>query len=334
MFLAGRGIEGDGEEVAAFKSPSFCPDNQHGGDVFLPTRSRKEFAMSIGLADPQSRVLEMVKKVTTIATIPEVTAKIIHTVEDPRSSAAKLHQIVSHDPALVTRILKVVNSAFYGLPGQIGSIERAIVLLGLNAVKNIAVAASIGQLFRMGKLCEGFTARDLWTHCIAVGVAARDLARQARSPAADEAFLCGMIHDVGILISLQANPEQLREVCDQVKFGTREFCELEREIIGVDHQQLGAALAELWKFPRTCQLVAGHHHDPKSLTGQNRTVVDMVYAADTLCCRSKHGFNLTACRQSMEPADLTDVGIDPAHVERTAARLDELVASASAFMGS
>src|SRR5213592_640301 len=162
------------------------------------------------LADPQTRVLEAVKKVSSIATLPEVTAKIIATVEDPKSTASQLHKIVSHDPALVTRIMKVVNSAFYGLPGQIGSIERAIVLLGLNAIKNIAVAASLGQLFKGSKLCEGFTARDLWTHCIAVGVTARDLARQMKLSIADEAFLAGMIHDVGILISLQLNPEQLR----------------------------------------------------------------------------------------------------------------------------
>src|ERR1700679_2561963 len=114
--------------------------------------------MSTSVAEPQLRALEVVKKVSALATLPEVTSRIIQTVEDPRSTAAKLHQIVTHDPALVTRILKVVNSAFYGLPGQIGSVERAIVLLGLNAVKNIAVAASIGQLFRGVKLCEGFAA--------------------------------------------------------------------------------------------------------------------------------------------------------------------------------
>ena len=83
--------------------------------------------------------------------------KIIATVEDPKSTAGSCTRSSSHDPALVTRILKVVNSAFYGLPGQIGSIERAIVLLGLNAIKNIAVAASLGQLFRGAKLCDGFT---------------------------------------------------------------------------------------------------------------------------------------------------------------------------------
>src|SRR4249919_2112533 len=146
--------------------------------------------------DPQQFVQQAIKKVTSIATLPEITAKIIRTVEDPKSTAAALHKIVSHDPALVTRILKVVNSAFYGLPGQIGSIERGIVLLGLNAVKNIAVAASLGQLFRGVKLCEGFTAKDLWTHCISVASVARHLAREMRVPVVDEAFLAGMIHDI------------------------------------------------------------------------------------------------------------------------------------------
>src|SRR4051794_5038031 len=189
--------------------------------------------------DPQELVQQSIKKVTTIATLPEITAKIIKTVEDPKSTAAALHKIVAHDPALVTRILKVVNSAFYGLPGQIGSIERAIVLLGLNAIKNIAVAASLGQLFKGAKLCEGFTAKDLWTHCIAVGVTARDLARQMKLPVADEAFLAGMIHDVGILISLQSFPDQLRKTCEVAKASERSFVEIEREFLnGMDHQAL------------------------------------------------------------------------------------------------
>src|SRR5258708_36497434 len=104
------------------------------------------------LPDTQTLVQQAIRKVTTLSTLPEITTRIVSTVEDPKSTASQLHKIVAHDPALVTRILKVVNSAFYGLPGQIGSVERAIVLLGLNAVKNLAVAASLGQLFRAAKL--------------------------------------------------------------------------------------------------------------------------------------------------------------------------------------
>lgn len=283
-------------------------------------------------SDPQARVMDALKKVTTIATLPEITSRIIKMVEDPKSSAQQLHKIVSHDPALVTRILKIVNSAFYGLPGQIGSIERAIVLIGLNGIKNIAVAASLGQLFRGASLCDGFTPKDLWTHCIAVGVASRDLAKNLKLDLPDEAFLAGLIHDMGILVSLQLHPEKLREVCKAAKEGVGSFCELERTIIGIDHQQLGMALAEQWKFPRACQLVAGYHHQPHALADHSRYLVSIVHVADTICCQSKHGFNLTAAGQTLADDRLAELQIDPVAITATKERLDTLVSEAETLL--
>jgi HD-like signal output (HDOD) protein len=261
-----------------------------------------------------------------------VTVKIIKTVEDPKSSASSLHAIISHDPALVTRILKVVNSSFYGLPGQIGSIERAIVLLGLNAVKNIAVAASLGQLFRGIKLCEGFTAKDLWTHCVGVATISRHLAKEMKLPIADEAFLAGMIHDIGILVALQTWPQQLQKVCEKAKGEGADFCQIERDITGVDHQQLGAGLAGLWKFPRSCQLVAGHHHQPNTLDDNNRILVTLVFAADILCCQGNCGFNLTALNQKLEDGGLGEVNIDMSLIQATQGKLSAIIQSASSVL--
>jgi HD-like signal output (HDOD) protein len=288
---------------------------------------------TIAPAPTDNLVAEALKKVTSIAALPEITAKIVTTVEDPKSTAASLHKIVAHDPALATRILKVVNSAFYGLPGQIGSVERAIVLLGLNAIKNIAVAASLGQLFRGVKLTDKFSAKDLWTHCIAVGVTARELARQMKVPIADEAFLAGLIHDTGLLVSLQVWPDKLREVCKVAQTSDKPFCEIEREMTGVDHQQLGQGLAELWKFPRACQLVAGRHHNPTTLSDNSRLLVTLVFVADTLCCQQNRGFNLTALKQKMEDGGILDVNLDPSLIQQTAAKMDDLVGSATAVLG-
>ncbi len=288
--------------------------------------------MSVTLIPPQLSARELVKKINSIGTLPEVTSKIIATVEDPASSSADLHKIVSHDPAMVTRILKVVNSAFYGLPGQIASINRAIVLLGLNAVKNIAVAAGLGQFFRGATVCDGFTARDLWTHCVGVAVAASDLARGMRIPLVDEAFLAGMVHDVGLLVSLQLMPEQLRQTCEQARTSTSSFCEIERGIMGVDHQQLGQALCEMWKFPRTCQLVAAHHHRPSAMPADCRLLVTLVAVADLMCCTEKQGFNLTTVNQSMGEIDHESVGLSESVITNTCRRLPELMASASTFL--
>lgn len=284
-------------------------------------------------ADPRAQVAEVLRKVTTIATLPQVTSQIIKTVEDPKSTAQQLHKIVSHDPALVTRILKVVNSAFYGLPGQVASIERAIVILGLNGIKNIAVAASLGQLFRGASICEGVSARDLWTHCIAVAVASRDLSRNMKLNIADEAFLAGLIHDIGLLVSLQVYPEKLGEVCRVARTSSGDFIQLERQIIGLDHQQLGMGLAEQWKFPRACQLVAGYHHSPQTLAEQTRHLVAIVHVADTLCCQAKHGMYLTGVHQTLGEARLAELRIDPAAVAQTIERLPVLVSDAAALLG-
>jgi len=279
-------------------------------------------------ADPQVIIREAVKNVTALATLPEVTTQIIATVEDPKSSAGKLHKIIAHDPSLAARILKVVNSAFYGMPGQVGNVDRAIVLLGLNAVKNIAVAASLGQMFRGAKLGEGFSAKDLWTHCVSVGVAARQLARNLKLPNADEAFLAGLIHDVGILVELQTWPELLQKICWTAKSSGTPFCEVERQILTVDHTQLGMALAEQWRFPVSCQQVAGFHHDPAASSDEYRKLVAIVYIADTICCQSAKGFNLTAAGQQLDPVLLSNLGIDNAAVEQLKSTLTQNIADA------
>jgi putative nucleotidyltransferase with HDIG domain len=272
-------------------------------------------------------------KLNALGTLPEVTVQIIKTVEDPKSSASQLNSIVAHDPALVSRVLKVVNSSFYGLPGQVSSIERAIVLLGLNGVKNLAVAASLGQLFRGAKLCEQFSAKDLWTHCVAVAVCAKELALKVDSRLADEAFLAGMIHDIGLLAELQVWPEQLRQVCTEMQGrqeGGESFCEMEIRIVGVNHEQLGRALAQRWRFPRSCQDVAGNHHNPAA-SNESKLLVGLVHIADIVCCQQGHGFNLTAVGQQVQATDLEAIGLNAALCDEVTAQLTAKITEAVAL---
>lgn len=275
------------------------------------------------ISDAKPMIAAAIDSIAGLATLPEITAQIIRTVEDPRSDVTKLRQIVGNDPALATRVLKLVNSAFYGLPGQVATIDRAIVMLGLNAVKNLAVAASLGQMFRGNTLGEGFTAKDLWTHCLAVACGARELSRLGRLPIADEAFLAGLIHDVGLLVSLQVWPERLRQACAAAARG-RSFCDAEREFVGVDHQQLGRALLQKWTFPAACLDVAGSHHASSS----PHSVVTVVAIADALAVEGGFGFTLTRRGESAE--SLNGAGIVPAEaIAETRERLPELVRVAS-----
>ena len=274
-----------------------------------------------------------IASITGISTLPEVTNRIIATVEDPKSSAAALHKIISHDPALVTRILKVVNSSFYGLPGQVSSVDRAIVMLGLNAVKNIAVAASLGQLFRGAKLGGGYSAKDLWKHCVAVGVTAREIARQLKMQIAEEAFLAGLIHDIGLLVALQVFPEKLRQVCDQAAADpTARFTDIEQQVMGVDHQQLGMVLAQKWQFPRPCQLVAGFHHEPGLPSESGRQIVALIHVADVLAARAGIGFVLTAQNSTIDPVLLSQLNLTVDQYDAIGKQVPAFVSSVAILM--
>ncbi len=261
-----------------------------------------------------------VREVAHIATLPEITLKIIRLVEDPDSTAADLHRIISNDPALSARVLKVVNSAFYALPGQIGSVNRAIVMLGLNAVKNIAIAASLAKLFRGGRLCPSFSARDLWEHSIGVGAAVKLLAERARLGLPDETFLAGLIHDIGIMVQMQARRPQLLEVVDRASRDPRPFVEIEHEVFGIDHQDFGRGLCDQWKFPANLANVTGFHHRPFELDPETRPLTALVHLGDKLAGRAKIGYART-----VDPNEIDQCLLD--ELKLTAAMIDEVAAA-------
>ena len=294
--------------------------------------------MSVDITQKEQVVAAAIREISHIATLPEVTLKIIQLVEDPNSTAQELHNVIAKDPALCTRILKVVNSAFYGLPGQIGSINRAIVLLGLNAVKNIAIAASLAKLFRGGQLSQGLSAKDLWMHSIAVGTANKMLADSLKLSLADEAFLAGLIHDVGIMVQLQYDRNKLIEVIDKTcangpdKPG--DMLEIETQVFGATHQDFGAALCEKWKFPRSFAFVTGWHHRPLELKPEHRTLASMVFVSDRLAAQiAKGGFRLDVRHTEIPAEILEDLKLTPEAVENIRQKLPEALAQVEALLG-
>lgn len=277
--------------------------------------------MAVGLEQRTQVVGGAIREISHIATLPEITMKIVELVEDPKSTAQDLHKVISADPALCSRILKVVNSSFYGLPGQIASINRAIVMLGLNAVKNIAIAASLAKLFRGGELTAGFSAKDLWIHCNATAVCSKMLADSLKMGLSDEAFLAGLIHDIGVMVEMQYDRNKLIEVFEKLGDGksapTVSMLEVEEAAFSANHQDFGAGLCEKWKFPKTFAAVTGYHHRPLEIAPENRTLVCLVHVADRLAAEVAGGFR----------HDLMSTEIDPAvrdEIRLTAEKLAEI----------
>lgn len=243
--------------------------------------------MSTGTEQRETVVGAAIREISHIATLPEVTLKIIELVEDPKSTASHLHKVIAGDPALSSRILKVVNSSFYGLPGQIASINRAIVLLGLNAVKNIAIAASLAKLFRGGDLTTRFSAKALWEHSNACAAASKIIIDTLKMGLADEAFLAGLMHDIGIMVEMQFDRQKLIEVVESLGVNQggvplMDMLEAEERVFQATHQHFGAGLCAKWKFPRCLEVVVGNHHNPLAVDPESRTLPCVVYLADRI----------------------------------------------------
>lgn len=280
-----------------------------------------------------------IESLNHIATLPEVTLRIMELVESSKSTAQDLHRVISCDPAMCSRILKVVNSAFYGLPRQIGSINRAVVLLGLNAVKNIAIAASLAKLFRGGDLGPNFSARSLWTHSLATAAGSRLIAGRIQPCVCDEAFLAGLIHDIGLMVELQSSRQKLTQVLEQITFNAdgaphADMRKIEQDVFGADHQEFGRGLCDAWKFPRGLGLVAGHHHDPLRAPETERKLVSIVHVADRLAGRAGFGFRGDLVTLSIDPDVLVALRLSDDMLQSVLADLPDAVSEVEATFTS
>ncbi len=275
-----------------------------------------------------------VASIGDIATLPEITIKIIGIVEDPKSTARDLHEVIKNDPALSVKVLKVVNSAFYGLPGQVASVDRAIILLGLSAVKNIAIAASIARLFKGRRISQQYSASDLWRHSVAVAVAANDLAKASPHPVMEnEVFVAGMIHDIGTLVERQAFPEQFGQIVDRCTETEQDFLACERNVIGADHQAFGVGLTTKWKFPRHLRAAVGFHHNPQDLSPELRNIAMLIQIADVLCCQCECGFPLTARTGVITEEMLDTLDLTQAQIEEIRTDLPDKITEAEVTLG-
>ncbi len=277
-----------------------------------------------------AKVAKVIQQVTQIATLPEVTAKIIQIVEDPKATARDLQNLIKHDVALSAKILKVVNSAFYGLPRQVSSVDRAIVLLGLSTVKNIAVATSMAKLFNGRELSKRFTSRQLWQHSLACGVFCKLLAQARKMDNVDDLFVGGLMHDLGLVVEKQVFSKELGEVIEKAWKEKTDLNTLEQETFEADHQAFGIALATKWKFPHLFQLTTGYHHQPLKASEQYHEITSLAHLADVLAMRKKVGFHMENTPIDAEAIKL--LGLSDEQIQEVFDAFDEKYAAAEIVM--
>lgn len=202
--------------------------------------------------------------IESLPTLPEIVVRLVAAINDPGSSAEDVKMILVRDPSLSAQILKIVNSAAFGMYERIGDLNQAIVLMGFNRVRDLAFTASVVRALRV-KAAGSFNFRKLWVHSIVTAQLAAKIAKRMPHLKPEIAYVTGLLHDVGKILLYRYDSKTFLELVQTACNEHTAFGEVERRMLGTDHAEVGAWLAEQWNFP--AELINGirHHENPEKL---------------------------------------------------------------------
>jgi HD-like signal output (HDOD) protein len=208
-----------------------------------------------------------------IRTLPHIVTRIVQLVNDQESTLQDFEEVIRMDPALVARLLTLVNSSYFGLTRKVDSISRAVALLGMKNLYNIAVTDAIQGMLRSGSSTTTFSPQNLWLHSAASGICCKMIAERIFSINGDDAYLCGILHDIGLIVAMEADQETFLLLIEQLVPEGPGIVELEQSLFHTDHCETGYILAKEWRIPDPIAEAIRDHHlvnggaPPQSLTG-------------------------------------------------------------------
>lgn len=210
--------------------------------------------------------------------LPAATRQLMSVLGSENASAAEVARVLSSDQALAGKVLKLVNSSYYGLPNEVTTISRAVVVLGFTGVRNLAL--SFGSIETLRRLESSIDMGGFWSHALATGAAAQNLALLGpRRIDPEEAFLAGLMHDIGAYVLAAAVPDIYGPILADRQ---RDRLAAEAEAIGMTHAQVGQGLLQFWELPEAFSNAARHHHDAARAADGQHPLTGLVALADVL----------------------------------------------------
>ncbi|MCD6460016.1 HDOD domain-containing protein [bacterium] len=206
---------------------------------------------------------EMISRVDELPALPTVVSKIMALIEDNNSNAQNLEQYLKQDQALAARLLRIVNSSFFGLPNRISSISQAIVIIGYNSLKNLVLAASTSKLLEGVFPGYGFKEGGLWQHAFMAATWASKLSSRFEidTEEADELFIAGLLHDVGKLVLSSYITINCKEMMTNLITCNGNIEEAEKALVGISHSEIGSRIAQKWNFSDKLAHIIKYHHN-------------------------------------------------------------------------
>ena len=226
-------------------------------------------------------ILKKLDSIKDIPTLPTIVFELNELLQDPNTPITEISDIIEKDQAMSLRVLKLVNSAFYGIHKEVNDIGNAIVLLGFNTVRNAIVSLGVINSFSGVKSLEGFDISDFWKHSLAVAVVSKSLAEKTKIASPDSCFVGGLLHDIGKVILAQYFQDLFEKVWNAAKRENISFYEAEKKEISTDHGRIGAYLATNWELPESFIDVIRWHHDVRN-DSESKKMILIIYLSDII----------------------------------------------------
>ncbi|MES9972021.1 MAG: HDOD domain-containing protein [Candidatus Thiodiazotropha sp.] len=252
---------------------------------------------------------DLVDGIDKLVSLPEIAIQVNQMMEQPNCSSAKLAEIISSDVDISARLLKLVNSPFYGLRSEVDTISRAVTITGTHELQNLVLATTAVRSFN-GIPENLVNMDDYWRHAIITGVMAQMLAVYSNALHSERLFVAGMLHDIGRLVIYLRLPDQAIEIMKINRGDEWILANAEEQVLGFNHMDVGAALMKSWHLPESLMSVAKNHHRPAHAT-EYKLDVALVHIALAIARGEMTGLSVDEMLWAIEPSVWEVTGLNP-----------------------
>ena len=281
----------------------------------------------------QLEIQSVVSQIHSLPTLPTVVENVITMIDDPKTSSDSLAKTISSDAPIVSKILKLVNSAYYGLPRKISTLTQATVLLGFNTIKNLVLTTSVFAMFNKKENGNNqlFDREKFWEHSLGCAVASKVLSKRICLGLPEEGFITGLVHDIGKIVIDEFLHDDFERILVKTKQNNISIRQAENEVLGTDHTKIGKWLCDKWNFPSHIQDSLAFHHSLK-LNSDNRKMVAIIHLADAIIKLEDIGFSGDNQKPDINPISWEILNIPEDDIEELVPEIREDFEKATIFL--
>ncbi len=280
---------------------------------------------------------DLMSRLQDIPTLPMVAMQVNQLINNPNSTSADIAEVMKKDQVLTAKVLRLVNSAYYAIPGGVTDVQRALAFLGFNTLAQLVLSLSVFSVFSKEDQPD-FSMMEFWRHALGTAVCSEALAKKLRFSKPEEAFTCGLLHDIGKLVLHQIDRDRLFELVRETSRSGRSYVDVEREMEIPAHSYMGEIIATKWGLPQVIRLAIRYHHFDvsrmDSVLAAAKPYIYVVRLANQICVQKKVGHSGDCSEGRLDPDMLRNLGLTEADLPEVYQKLEEGMEQAGSFLNA